>query len=238
MLAAPVDAARNLRVRKDQIELQVRRWASRSRRRWESPPRRADPDRPRPGRSWSSRSRSRPPRACPVQAERLAAVLVEVAEDAGRNGQIEPQRRRHLRQPAEIDVAVVQLRRQIGVLRPLQIMHGKAGRNHQRRIARRTGQGEDRLQLDDRSCPCRRCRPAPATWRRRASSETRRCARPAESAARPARAWPAPRRRRPALAESGTTSRDATPVAPAASASGGTTAGRRMTWAWRKQHAA
>ena len=157
-------------------------------------------------------------RAVAGQAEGVAALLVEVAEDAGRDGQIEAQLRRHLRQPAELGVALVQLRRQIDVLRPLQIMHGEAGRNHQRRIARRTRQRKDALQLQVVRCPCRRCRRGRATWRRTALSGTRRFARPAEAAARRAEARRGPRRSRPAIAESRRTNRDATPVAPAATA--------------------
>ena len=94
-------------------------------------------------------------RAVPLQAKRLAAFLVEVAEHAGRDRQIEAQRRRDLRKPAEIDVALVQPRRQIGVFRPLQKIDGEAGRDHQRRVDRRTRQREDALQLQIVRRPCR-----------------------------------------------------------------------------------
>ena len=92
---------------------------------------------PRPGRGGVGR-----------QPERLVAGLVEIAIDARRDGEDQTPLRRHLGKPAELGVggvAVAAADRRRPALAGLQL---EAGRNHQRRVGRRTRQGENALHVN------------------------------------------------------------------------------------------
>ena len=81
------------------------------------------------------------------QPQGTAGLLLIVAVIAGRHRQIETPLGRHLAEPAEIDVGIVDLRRQSEPGRPVEKMDAIRGAYQQGRCPRGTGQSENRLKL-------------------------------------------------------------------------------------------